>query len=97
MNLIHNALQAMDYQGTLTISVTSVERSVVVCIKDSGKGIEPEALPRIFEPLYTTKPIGEGTGLGLSIVKKIIEKHEGAIEVLSAPGHTTFCITLPMG
>jgi two-component system, NtrC family, sensor kinase len=97
MNLIHNALQAMDYQGTLTLSVANVGQAAVVCITDSGKGIEPEALPRIFEPLYTTKPIGEGTGLGLSIVKKIIEKHDGTIEVVSAPGHTTFCITLPMG
>jgi two-component system, NtrC family, sensor kinase len=95
MNLIHNALQAMDYQGTLTLSVMAAERAVVVCISDSGKGIEPETLPRIFDPLFTTKPIGEGTGLGLSIVKRIIEKHDGKIEVSSAPGHTTFCITLP--
>jgi two-component system, NtrC family, sensor kinase len=97
MNLIHNALQAMDYQGTLTLSVMATEQAIVVCITDSGKGIEPETLPRIFDPLFTTKPIGEGTGLGLSIVKRIIEKHDGTIEVLSAPGHTNFCIMLPIG
>jgi two-component system, NtrC family, sensor kinase len=96
MNLIHNALQAMNYRGTLTLSATQVNQAIVVCITDSGEGIAPETLPRIFDPLFTTKPIGEGTGLGLSIVKKIIEKHDGRIEISSSPGHTTFSVVLPI-
>jgi two-component system, NtrC family, sensor kinase len=96
MNLIHNALQAMQYQGTLTLSATQVNQAIVVCITDSGEGIAPDTLPRIFDPLFTTKPIGEGTGLGLSIVKKIIEKHDGRIEISSSPGHTTFSVVLPI-
>jgi two-component system, NtrC family, sensor kinase len=96
MNLIHNALQAMNYQGTLTLSATQVNQEIIVCITDSGEGIAPETLPRIFDPLFTTKPIGEGTGLGLSIVKKIIEKHNGRVEISSFPGHTTFSVVLPM-
>jgi signal transduction histidine kinase len=51
-------------------------------------------VPKIFEPFFTTKPAGEGSGLGLDIVKKIIEKHEGTIEVESVPGKTTFTVSL---
>jgi signal transduction histidine kinase len=95
-NLIHNALQAMDNRGTLTIEVRQQEGQVLIGITDSGKGIPPEVMPRIFEPFFTTKPPGEGSGLGLDIVKKIIEKHEGTIEVESVPGKTTFLLSLPI-
>jgi signal transduction histidine kinase len=95
-NLIHNALQAMDNRGTLTIEVRQQEGQVLIGITDSGKGIPPEVMPRIFEPFFTTKPPGEGSGLGLDIVKKIIEKHEGTIEVESVPGKTTFILSLPI-
>jgi two-component system, NtrC family, sensor kinase len=96
MNLIHNALQAMAYQGTLTLGVSRSEQDVIVSITDSGGGVSQEVLPHIFDPFFTTKPMGEGTGLGLSIVKKIIDKHNGKIKVSSIPGHTTFCVCLPM-
>ena len=93
-NLIHNALQAMDNKGTLIIDITQEDNYVKVAITDSGKGIPAEIMPKIFEPFFTTKPPGEGSGLGLDIVKKIIEKHDGKIEVESVPGKTTFTICL---
>ncbi|MGL5062968.1 MAG: trifunctional serine/threonine-protein kinase/ATP-binding protein/sensor histidine kinase [Microcoleus sp.] len=95
-NLIHNALQAMEYQGTLTIDVRQLSGNVSVSIADSGKGIEPEIFSRIFEPFFTTKPPGEGSGLGLDIVRKIIDKHQGAIEVNSVPGKTVFTVIFPI-
>jgi signal transduction histidine kinase len=95
-NLIHNAIQAMDNQGVLKIDVKQQNGRVLVSLTDSGKGITPEIMPRIFEPFFTTKPPGEGSGLGLDIVKKIIEKHEGAIDVESVPGKTTFTVSLPL-
>jgi signal transduction histidine kinase len=95
-NLIHNALQAMDYQGTLTLEVMSIAQQAKISIIDSGRGIPEEIQSKIFEPFFTTKPPGEGSGLGLDIVKKIIEKHQGQIEVKSIPGQTTFTIYLPM-
>lgn len=100
-NLIHNALQAMQNKGDLTIGLCPAQRNqasyVYVEVMDSGCGIPPEILPRIFDPFFTTKPIGEGSGLGLDIVKKIIDKHQGFIEVNSVPGRTAFQIWLPIG
>ncbi|NET36144.1 MAG: ammonium transporter [Cyanothece sp. SIO1E1] len=95
-NLIHNAIQAMDNQGTLTIDVASTAQQANISITDSGKGIPSGIQPKIFEPFFTTKPFGEGSGLGLDIVKKIIDKHEGQIEVSSVPGRTTFTVFLPI-
>ena len=68
---------------------------ILVEITDSGCGIPPEIKPRIFEPFFTTKPAGEGSGLGLDICRKIIDKHQGKIEVESQPGRTTFRVWLP--
>jgi two-component system, NtrC family, sensor kinase len=95
-NLIQNALQAIDNQGTLKIDVRQQEGHILISITDNGKGIPPEVMPRIFEPFFTTKPPGEGSGLGLDIVKKIIEKHHGTIEVESVPGQTTFTVFIPI-
>ena len=95
-NLIHNALQAMDNKGTLTLDVFQESNRVKVAVTDSGKGIPEEVMSKIFEPFFTTKPPGEGTGLGLDIVRKIIEKHRGTIEVASVPGKTTFTVSLPV-
>ena len=95
-NLIHNALQAMDNQGTLTIDALQQDTNFVVKITDSGTGISPEILSKIFEPFFTTKPAGEGSGLGLDIVKKIIKKHQGTIDVESVPGKTAFTVSLPI-
>jgi len=96
-NLIHNALQAMDNQGFLTIQTTVVDHNIVVSITDTGNGIPDEIKERIFEPFFTTKPIGEGSGLGLDIVKKIVAKHDGKIELFSQLGTgTTFNVILPI-
>ena len=95
-NLIHNALQAMHYQGTLTIRAFKRNGHVIVAITDTGQGIPAEVQPRIFEPFFTTKPTGEGSGLGLDIVRKIIEKHQGRITLSSRPGETTFSVSLPI-
>ncbi|MEG5171926.1 AAA family ATPase [Microcoleus sp. B3-D7] len=95
-NLIHNALQAMDYRGTLTIELTAQDDQAKISISDSGKGIPEEIKGKIFDPFFTTKPAGEGSGLGLDIVKKIVDKHQGKIEVESIPGKTTFNVFLPM-
>ncbi|MDY6803650.1 MAG: AAA family ATPase [Cyanobacteriota bacterium] len=95
-NLIHNAIQAMNNKGQLTIDVSKEEENIVVKIADSGGGIPPEVMPKIFQPFFTTKPAGEGSGLGLDIVKKIIDKHRGTIEVESIPGKTTFTVLLPI-
>jgi signal transduction histidine kinase len=95
-NLVHNALQAMDYKGTLTVDVAMQENYAVINITDSGIGIPDEIQPKIFEPFFTTKRAGEGSGLGLDIVRKIIEKHDGKITVDSIPGKTTFSVYLPI-
>jgi signal transduction histidine kinase len=95
-NLIHNALQAMDNRGTLTIDVTPENQQAKISITDSGCGIPEEIQGKIFEPFFTTKPAGEGSGLGLDIVKKIIEKHLGYMTVESQPGRTTFSVFIPI-
>ncbi|MEG4630482.1 AAA family ATPase [Microcoleus sp. AR_TQ3_B6] len=95
-NLIHNALQAMNYRGTLTIELTAQDYQAKISITDSGRGIPEEIKTKIFEPFFTTKPAGEGSGLGLDIVKKIVDKHQGKIAVESIPGKTTFNVFLPM-
>ncbi len=96
-NLIHNAIQAMDGKGRLKIVAFEQQGNIVVKITDSGGGIPDEVRDRIFEPFFTTKPPGEGSGLGLDIVCKIIERHQGKIEVDSQPGKTTFSVFLPIG
>ncbi len=95
-NLIQNALQAMNNQGTLILEAVLLEQQVKIEITDSGPGIPKEINSEIFEPFFTTKPPGEGTGLGLDIVKKILEKHRGTIAVESQPGRTTFKVFLPI-
>lgn len=97
MNLLLNAAQATPDRGALTIETEAEEETVVVRIADTGEGIDPAVLPRIFEPFYTTKPVGKGTGLGLSISYGIIKRHNGEISVDSKPGvGTTFTIRLPI-
>jgi len=76
-NIVHNALHAMDYQGTLTIDAIEEDEQIKITMTDTGKGIPLEIQQKIFEPFFTTKPLGEGSGLGLHIVKQIIDKHQG--------------------
>lgn len=96
-NLIQNAIQAMKQGGTLTITTRHEGDNVSVSFKDTGPGIEPDIMDKIFEPFYTTKKQGEGSGLGLDIVKKIIDKHKGTIMVDSNLGEgATFIIKIPV-
>ena len=95
-NLIHNALQAMNHEGTLTISIRKEGDCAVVSVGDNGCGIPEEIRGKIFDVFFTTKPAGVGSGLGLDIVKKIIDKHQGRIDLQSEVGvGTTFTVTLP--
>lgn len=99
-NLIHNALQAMDYKGTLTIKTqlddSGIRPQIVIQISDTGHGIPAELKSRIWESFFTTKETGEGSGLGLGICKRIVEKHNGRIFFESQPGSTTFTVVLPL-
>ena len=101
-NIIHNAIQAMEGEGTLEICVSqtadsrSAGQSIVVSISNSGPPIPQDIQARIFEPFFTTKSSGEGSGLGLDICRKIINKHHGAIDLESRPGRTTFNVWLPI-
>ncbi|MEM1170738.1 MAG: ATP-binding protein [Cyanobacteria bacterium P01_H01_bin.35] len=102
MNIIANAIDAMlesdTQQKQIVIQTEKVaEDKVMVKIRDNGPGIPPAVKDKIFNPFFTTKPVGKGTGLGLSISYQIIEKHGGKIEVISQPGKgTEFAIALPV-
>lgn len=97
VNIISNALQAMDRGGRLWVGLQQNDDAAVLTFKDNGCGIAPENLSRVFDPFFTTKPEGEGTGLGLSVSYGIISNHQGQIEVESAHGMgSTFTIRLPM-
>lgn len=94
LNLITNAFEGMPDGGILEVGAQGEQGDVRVWVKDSGAGISPERLPRIFERYYTTKPTG--TGLGLPIVERIVKAHNGTITVESTPGKgTTFAVTFP--
>ncbi len=96
MNLLHNAIQAMDGKGTLTIRTRPAGDSITIEIADTGKGIEPQNLGKIFEPGFTTKGVRVGMGLGLALTRQIVDHHGGDISVTSTPGEgTTFRVRLP--
>jgi len=95
LNLLLNALQAIDLDGKIKVSVRQHGTAAVVEVSDNGRGIAPDHLPNIFRPFYTTK--GDGTGLGLSLARRIVEDHHGRIDVTSAVGQgTTFAVVLPL-
>lgn len=91
VNLMSNAIEAMDKSGTITINSAETKDSVIIEVEDSGPGINDSNLEKIFEPLFTTKTTG--TGLGLASCKNIIDRHRGTITVKNNP--TTFTIRLP--
>lgn len=94
-NIIHNALQAMDYNGRLDIGIEIEESSYLVYFRDYGKGIPAEIQDKVFKPFFSTKSAGEGSGLGLDIVKKIVDRHEGEIYFESEEGKgTTFYVRI---
>ncbi len=100
MNIINNAIQAIKAKEQLedesiTIQTMRDEKYFHIRIADTGIGMSEEVKSKVFDPFFTTKKVGEGTGLGLSIVHKIIEKHDGKINVTSTIGKgTTFAIQL---
>lgn len=97
MNILDNACYAVKDKGTIYIRLQKSEKDVIIEFEDTGCGMKKEQLEKIFDPFYTTKPVGVGTGLGMSISYKVIQKHNGSITVDSAEGKgTKFRIQLPM-
>ncbi|WP_432541855.1 sensor histidine kinase [Kineococcus sp. SYSU DK002] len=97
-NLLDNALDALGPTGgTVTVTVHPDRDGVCVEVADDGPGIDPDVLPRVFEPFVTTKDVGEGTGLGLDIAwRVVVHRHHGRIDVQSVPGNTVFRVWLPV-
>jgi PAS domain S-box-containing protein len=96
-NIIDNAIDAMDGQGTLIVRTRQEDPWVVVEIEDDGPGIPEENQSRIFDPFFTTKGPGKGTGLGLNISRNlVVQKHQGQVSVKSRPGETCFAVRLPI-
>jgi signal transduction histidine kinase len=96
INLIHNALQAMQFKGQLWLTAKKRNGEIVVSVRDDGPGIPPEVKDRIFDAFFTTKPAGEGSGLGLHICSQIVARHGGTITASSEPGSTTIEVVLPV-
>ncbi len=90
-NILNNSLQAINYDGEITIRFTDIENDVEIEVEDSGDGVSDEIVSKIFEPLFTTKK--KGTGLGLASCKSIVEQHGGSISLRNKP--TVFTIKLP--
>jgi signal transduction histidine kinase len=94
LNLLLNAVQAMDGAGTVRVEIGTRDNCASVVVSDTGRGISPQNLPNIFRPFYTTK--GNGTGLGLSLAHRIVEDHHGRIDVSSVLGNgSQFTVLLP--
>ena len=97
MNILSNAIQAIDGKGEISIETALEDKNVVISVRDSGKGMPGEVRKRIFEPFFTTKKMGKGSGLGLAISYNIITQHHGKISVDSEPGEgTEFIIAIPV-
>jgi len=96
-NLIDNAVDAMDGEGTLRVGTRSDGDAVVVEIGDTGPGMPENVAARAFEAFYTTKDVGKGTGLGLDIARRIVvERHGGTIDIDSTPDGTVLRVRLPL-
>jgi len=95
-NLVLNAIYFSPVRSKIEIQVTDKEDSVVIYIKDQGPGINPKTKDKIFEPFYSTKPVGEGSGLGLSVVHGIVKSHKGTIKyTANKPKGTIFALNFP--
>jgi signal transduction histidine kinase len=93
-NLLDNAIDATP-GGHVKVVADAADDKVVVRVIDDGPGIPPEIANRIFDPFFTTKEIGQGTGLGLDIARRIVQRHQGAIDMSTSPNGTEFRVTLP--
>jgi len=97
VNLVKNAIDATD-RGSVRVRLEERAGSYAIVISDTGTGMSPDVLVRVFDPTYTTKPRGEGLGLGLPLAKHIVAGHGGTIEATSEPGRgSTFTVLLPRG
>jgi signal transduction histidine kinase len=94
-NLIDNALDAVPDSGRVEVLANREDRRIVVRLVDNGSGIPSQVRERIFDPFYTTKPVGQGTGLGLDIVRRLVRHNDAEISVESQPGRTEFRVVLP--
>jgi signal transduction histidine kinase len=92
LNLVSNAADAMPDGGRLSLAARPDGDGVALVVSDTGEGIPPEDLPRVFDPLYTTKPPGKGTGLGLPILREIVEAHGGSVRLESRAGAGTSAV-----
>jgi signal transduction histidine kinase len=110
LNLLLNASDAMPNGGSISVDVrepvaeeaeswnVAPGEMVLLSVSDTGTGIEPDVIPRIFDPFYTTKGVGKGTGLGLAVVHRILQDHHGTVQLESQPGKgTTVHVLLPKG
>ncbi|HXV93226.1 MAG TPA: ATP-binding protein, partial [Pseudonocardia sp.] len=96
-NIVDNARDAMEGSGTLTVRTSRQDGHAVVEIADTGPGVPPEIRNRIFEPFFSTKPVGQGTGLGLDVsYRVVVSRHRGDLRVESEPGRTVFRVLLPL-
>jgi signal transduction histidine kinase len=97
LNLLVNAAQAIVGRGEIDLEITQENRQAVIRIKDTGRGVAPETLSRLFTPFFTTKPAGEGTGLGLYVSRGIVEGHGGTMRAENSPtGGAVFIVELPL-
>ncbi len=96
LNLIDNALDAIEAGGHVSVRAARELNCVVVHVVDDGPGIPAEIKSRIFDPFFTTKGVGQGSGLGLDIVRRLLQRHEGEVSVESVPGRTAFQVRLPI-
>ena len=97
IHLVMNALQAMNYEGKLTVGSKAENNQAIISVTDTGTGIADDIKARIFEPFFTTRTSGEGSGMGLAIVKRIVEQHQGKIDVKTEVGAgTTVTVSLPL-
>jgi signal transduction histidine kinase len=98
LNLLINAIQAIDEGGSIEVRTRADGDGVAITVGDDGPGIDPQHWDRIYDPFFTTKPVGEGTGLGLAISREIVRRHGGSIDVDSVPGTGTwFRVRIPVG
>jgi len=95
-NIIDNAVDAMEGEGTISLTTSRNGDWISVEIEDTGPGMPEEVQQKLFSPFFTTKPMGKGTGLGMNISFNIIQKHKGQIKVASRPGSTRFTVHLPV-
>jgi signal transduction histidine kinase len=96
INLVNNAVDAMPDGGRIHLKVTPAGEGWSMELRDSGHGIPADVLPKVFKPMFTTKPEGKGTGLGLPICREIVRTHGGEIRIESEVGQgTTVIFSLP--